>query len=223
MRLLYVFFVTLCTFFYAHPTGPNLDITKQKNTLVAGQIDDNSEEFKLVDISKINKNIIVDIKYATGDNVMGKAVYASNKCFLRKHIALELDKIQKELEPIGLGLKIFDAFRPMSVQALGHKMFPTYFASPNRERAKHPRGTAVDLTLVDKDGNEILMPTPFDTFSHKASRACRRGLPKAAVENREILETIMAKHGFIGLAIEWWHFDHWTWKMFPVINDFPKS
>jgi zinc D-Ala-D-Ala dipeptidase len=131
---------------------------------------------------------------------------------------MELDKIQKELEPMGLGLKIWDGYRPWQVQVEGYERFPALFAKPNEDRVKHPRGTAVDLTLVDKDGKEVLMPTEFDDATEKAKRECRKGLDERAIENREVLEQIMVKHGFIPLPHEWWHFDHYTWKAFPAIK-----
>lgn len=186
--------------------------------LVIEKVIDNKDELDLVDLGKINKNIIIDIKYATNDNFMGEPIYSSNKCYLRKHIAKALDSIQKELEPMGFGLKVFDGFRPVAAQELGFARFPKFFAPPNEERSKHTKGTAVDLTLVDKDGNEVLMPTEFDSFEKRAFRTCRKELDPKQIENREVLEIIMAKHGFIGLAHEWWHFDHYTWKSHTMIK-----
>jgi len=92
------------------------------------------------------------------------------------------------------------------------------FAKPTPGRASHPRGTAVDLTLVDKEGNEILMPTDFDDTTEKASRTFNKEISQEERENREILAAVMVKHGFVPLPSEWWHFDHWTWKKYPVIN-----
>lgn len=174
-------------------------------------------ELDLVDIQKVNPSILVDIRYATSNNLTGEPIYSSAVCYLRKHVAAALDKIQKELEP-NFGLKIWDGFRPMAVQAYCHEKFPNFFAKPNAERAKHPRGTAVDLTLVDKDGQDILMPTEFDSLTEQARHEYRKDdIPWAAVENREILKALMAKHGFVSLAHEWWHYDHHTWKSYDVI------
>jgi D-alanyl-D-alanine dipeptidase len=202
------------TIFPAH----DLSIQLQDNQLVVEKNVDNPEVLDLVDIEKINPNIILDIRYATDNNVLEKVLYSSAKCYFRKHVANALDKIQKELEPMGLGLKIFDGYRPWQVQVDGYEKFPNLFAKPTEERARHPRGTAVDLTLVDKFGNEILMPTGFDDMTEKASRTCKKGISKEAIENREVLAQIMVKHGFIPLACEWWHFDHYTYKAYPVIK-----
>lgn len=193
----------------------DLPINLVGNKLVLEQQVDKSLD--LIDISKVNKNIILDIRYATRNNITGKKLYSSDKCYFRKKVAVAISNIQKELETRGLGLKIWDGFRPMAVQKCGYQMFPTLFAKPNEERAHHPRGNAVDLTLVDKYGNELLMPTEFDDMTVKARRTSRAGIPKEACENREVLEMIMAKHGFIANPYEWWHFDYYTWKADAII------
>ncbi|MBU1008078.1 M15 family metallopeptidase [Candidatus Dependentiae bacterium] len=190
----------------------------QNKQLIVEKTTENQEVLDLVDIETINPNIILDIRYATTNNILEKVLYRSAKCYFRKHVAYELDKIQKKLEPMGLGLKIFDGYRPWQIQVDGYKKFPNLFAKPTTERAKHPRGTAVDLTLVDTLGNEVLMPTDFDDTTIKASRAHKAGIPKEAIENREVLSQIMVKYGFIPLASEWWHFDHYTWKAYHVIT-----
>lgn len=184
--------------------------------LVAKKIVDKSLD--LVDIKTIEPSIIVDIKYATEDNIAGKKLYSSGVCYLRKEVAVAIGKLQKHLQAMGLGLKIWDGFRPMSVQEYCYQLFPKLFAKPNVARAKHPRGTAVDVTLVDKNGNELLMPTEFDATGDKARHEYREADVKAeAIENREVLKSLMAKFGFCALAHEWWHYDFWNWKSYDVI------
>ena len=188
---------------------------KGKQLYAKRHIDDGLD---LVDIKKVNPNIIVDIIYATKNNLTGQPIYSSSVCYVREHVAHALDGLQKELETMGFGLKIWDGFRPMSVQADCHEKFPQFFAKSNAHRAKHPRGTAVDVTLVDKNGNELVMPTEFDALVEQARRQYRKDdIPWAAVENREVLKVLMAKHGFVSLAHEWWHYDYWNWKSCDVI------
>jgi len=213
----------LLVFFFRSPfvaisEDKELNITLKDNMLRVKKIADKPGTLDLVDIHKVNPNIKLDIRYATKNNVFGKPLYSSSKCYFRKHVAQAIDKIQKELEPMGLGLKIFDGYRPWDVQVEGYKRFPKLFSKPNQHRAMHPRGTAVDLTLVDKDGNDLLMPTEFDDTSGKGSRTHFKGIPIKALENREVLEKIMVKHGFVPLPCEWWHFNHYTWKAYPVIK-----
>lgn len=165
-----------------------------------------SQEEPFCDMSYVNPRIILDIKYATADNFVGKALYTLPKAYLRKSIALKLDRVQQALEKSGLGLKIWDAYRPLPVQQLMWNNFPDerYVADPIKGSA-HNRGAAVDLTLVDAQGNELAMPTAFDDFTEKAHIAYE-DLQQEVVANRELLIANMVKEGFVPLATEWWHF-----------------
>jgi len=215
LALATIVFVCCFTSMYSQPkltiTLKNKELLVKKNPEPKGKLD-------LVDIEKVNPNIILDIRYATANNVMKKVLYSSAKCYFRKHVAQALDHAQKELETMGLGLKIYDGYRPWQVQVDLHKDFPNLAAPPTEKRCRHPRGTAVDLTLVDKSGKEIFMPTEFDDTTIKAARTTRKGIDPKAIENREVLAQIMVKHGFIPLSFEWWHFDHYTWKAYSPIK-----
>lgn len=181
----------------------------------------------LVDILDVAPSILVDLRYATDDNFTGKAVYPPNaRALVRKEVANELAKIQAELRRDGLGLKIWDAYRPFSVQEKFWKQMPDplYLAQPIRgskgemlEGSMHSRGVAVDLTLVDSDGNNLEMPTEFDDFSERAHRTNQKATERAKA-NRTRLEQIMTKHGFKGLASEWWHFD-WHDSDYPLSDE----
>ncbi|MBI2812356.1 MAG: D-alanyl-D-alanine dipeptidase [Candidatus Melainabacteria bacterium] len=169
-----------------------------------------------VDIQTVNPRILIDIRYATANNFVGRAVYSSAKCFLRRKVAKKLDLIQKKLEKIGLGLKVWDGYRPFSVQKIFWEILPDprYVAPPN-EGSRHNRGAAVDLTLVDKEGKELKMPTEFDDFSEKAHSHYDR-LPKEVIHNRTLLHNIMREHGLIPFVTEWWHFDDEEGEKFPI-------
>ncbi len=172
----------------------------------------------LVDIEKINPRIKVEIKYATEDNFTGRKLYDVGKCFLRKFVAMKLDSVQKELEKFGLGLKVWDCYRPLSVQKILWSIVPDerYVANPAKG-SRHNRGCAVDLTLVDSLGNELPMPTKYDDFSEKAHRNYF-DLPDTLIKNRKILEDVMVKYGFIPLPTEWWHFDFEGWENFSILD-----
>ncbi len=172
----------------------------------------------LVEINKVNPNIILDIRYATNNNFLKKKVYPEACCFLRKAAAIKLDLIQNELEKIGLGLKIYDGYRPLSVQKQMWKIMPDnrYVANPAKG-SRHNRGAAVDLTLVDKNGNELKMPTPFDSFEQKAHHSYQN-LSDKIKQNRWILKTIMEKYGFKSITSEWWHYDLIGWSKFSILN-----
>ena len=172
----------------------------------------------LVDITTINANIIVDLRYATENNFTKKKIYTGARCFLRAAVAKKIDAIQKELETIGLGLKIWDGYRPLSAQRFLWAIMPDerYVMDPAKG-SKHNRGSAVDLTLVDKQGNELLMPTGFDDFTEKAY-GDYKALPQEAIDNRELLKNIMVKYNFIPQPAEWWHFDDGNWKGYQILD-----
>jgi len=176
----------------------------------------------LVDVRDINSTIILDIVYATKNNFSGQAVYPEARCFLRRKTAEKISNVQKELETMGLGLKIWDGYRPRSVQYLFWKILPNphYVADPAKG-SKHNLGSAVDCTLVNKGGKELAMPSAFDEFSQKAHRDYPNASPEAT-KNRGLLERIMVKHGFSPFYYEWWHFDDNDWEQYDTL-DIPFS
>jgi len=178
----------------------------------------------LVNIQKINPTIRLDILYATTNNFTHKKVYPSAHCFLRRSVAKNLDLVQKELQKQGLGLKIFDGYRPLSVQKKFWAICPDsrYVLNPNKPGgSRHNRGIAVDVTLIDlKTGKELEMPSGYDDFSsnaHRDYKAIEKRNPIAA-KNCKLLETVMHKHGFRGIKTEWWHFDFKSLESSPALD-----
>jgi D-alanyl-D-alanine dipeptidase len=173
---------------------------------------------ELVDIQLFIPQIQIDLKYATTDNFTGQIVYNFNCCLLLKETALRLRDVQADLETVGLSLKVWDGFRPMAAQWKFWELVPDerYVGDP-RKGGRHTRGTAVDLTLITKDGQELLMPSDFDDFSEKAHQDYM-GASNEAIKNREFLREVMERHGFIGVPTEWWHFDLIGWKNYPPIE-----
>jgi len=172
----------------------------------------------IVDIKDTNPRIIVDMKYATEDNFAKKRLYDSNTCFLRKSTASKLDAVQRKLERMNLGLKVWDCYRPLAVQRIFWAILPDerYVANPEKG-SRHNRASAVDVTLVDSQGNELQMPTGFDDFSPRAGHHYQ-DLPDQAIRNRELLKNLMEKAGFIPLSEEWWHYDDENWMQFDVMD-----
>lgn len=185
-------------------------------------------DMAFVDLQDIAPSIVVDMPYATADNFTGKIVYPENpRALLRKPVAEALAKVQADLRKDGLSLKIWDAYRPFSIQEVFWKVVPDsrYVAEPvrgeNGEMVKgsvHSRGAAVDVTIVDEQGTELEMPTAFDDFSDRAHRTSRDATPKA-LANRQLLEDVMSRHGFVGLDTEWWHFDFKENAQFPLSDE----
>lgn len=173
----------------------------------------------LVDIHSINPNIVLDIRYATTNNFLEQQLYPVAKCALRKEVAEQLSKVQNDLEEIGLGLKVFDCYRPLSVTKQMWEVLPDsrYVANPAKG-SRHNRGAAVDVSLVDlKTGIELEMPTDYDDFSQKAWRNYEGNEPQVK-RNSDLLASMMKKHGFEPLITEWWHFDFEGWEKFSVLD-----
>ena len=176
------------------------------------------QDTSFVELIRLNPNIKLDIRYATKNNFLKEAVYPQARCFLRTPAAKALDQVQKELEKIGLGVKVFDGYRPLSVQKKMWRILPDgrYVANPAKG-SRHNRGMAVDLTLVDSTGKELEMPTEFDNFTVRARHNFRQ-LPACIRINRWILRTVMEKYGFSPIKSEWWHYDFKGWKKYNVLD-----
>lgn len=173
---------------------------------------------RLVDIKTVNRNILLDIRYATTNNFLKRKLYPSARCLLRSSVAQKLSQVQQNLEKIGLGLKVYDCYRPLSVtrQMWEAMPDPRYVANP-AQGSRHNRGAAVDVTLVDRNGKELEMPTEFDNFTEKAYRDYQGG-SAASRKNSQLLEKVMREGGFVPLATEWWHFDAEDSQKFSILD-----
>jgi beta-N-acetylhexosaminidase/D-alanyl-D-alanine dipeptidase len=179
----------------------------------------------LVEPTKADKSFVLDIRYATTNNFTGKKVYPSARCFLRADVAKRLESVQANLRSQGLGLKIYDCYRPFSVQEAFWAIMPDerYVGKPERKdgaivkSSRHNRGAAVDVTLVDAKGRELPMPTQYDDFTDKAHRDSRAASAEAQ-RNSRTLERAMQAQGFEPLPTEWWHFDGPGWQGFEPLD-----
>lgn len=173
----------------------------------------------LVEITP-SDSVSIWLAYATPQNFTGEPVYQANaKCFLHPeaaeclHKAVELAKVQ------GYTIKIFDAYRPSEVQwALwNHSPDPDFLADPRRG-SPHSRGVAIDLTLCDADGNELDMGTEFDAFT-PLSHHGNTGVSAQAQMNRFILMGIMTTAGWDFYRNEWWHYQLFNSREYPLLSD----
>jgi D-alanyl-D-alanine dipeptidase len=174
---------------------------------------------ELVEIKKAIPNIKLDIRYATKNNFMQQVMYKQARAFARKPVVESLKKIQAALNKKGYGLKIFDGYRPYAITVEFYKKASdkNFVANPAKG-SKHNRGCAVDLTLINlKTGKEILMPTPYDSFSAAAAAKCENVSPEAK-KNRDFLIAIMRKYKMNVLENEWWHYDFSGWKNYDLMD-----
>lgn len=176
-------------------------------------------ELELIDLEKVIPGLVMDIRYATANNFTGEKIYNKAKAYALRPVAEALKKIQADLKPQGLGIKMFDAYRPYKATVKFYEVYhdTTYVASPYRG-SRHNRGCALDLTLVDlKTGKELEMPTGYDSFKKEAWPATPVKDPVIR-KNRTLLINAMEKHGFKVNSSEWWHFDFIGWKKYPVLD-----
>ena len=124
----------------------------------------------------------------------------------------------REFIEIGYRLKIWDAYRPPSAQRTLWEVVadPSFVANPEKGSI-HTRGAAVDVTLVDDEGNELPMPTGFDDFSEKAA-IDYDGCTEDEAKNRDLLAEVMVRNGFVQIQSEWWHFADSQAKDYPLLD-----
>jgi len=168
-------------------------------------------EDPLVEVAAQDGRIRVLAVYATPDNFVGETLYPEPRIFLRRSAMERLSRVQSALESRGMGLLVFDGYRPWSVTRRMWEVIgdPDYVADPSKG-SRHNRGMAVDVTLVDGRGNRLPMPTDFDAFVPEA-RADAEVLEPMRT-NRRVLIEAMAAQGFGVLSSEWWHFDCEGWE-----------
>ena len=174
------------------------------------------------ELTSLDNTIQLDLRYATTNNFVNAKMYDCGRCFFRPEAAKALAKAHKALKDKGYGgLKMFDCYRPKPYQQrLWTKKPDPHYVMPPWKGSMHTRGLAADLTIVDKNGHELDMGTPFDTFSERA-HSNYQNLPKNVLENRKLLRGSLAQVGFKGIRTEWWHFSfgsnttslsEWVWK-----------
>jgi D-alanyl-D-alanine dipeptidase len=190
----------------ARPAAPAV------NTEETAVAPDAAADTLLTEVRQLDSSIVVELRYATSNNFTGAPLpgYLANRAYLRREAAAALARVQRDLRNQGLGIKIFDAYRPVRATLAMvdwtervHRpdlLKDGYIAS----RSRHNLGLAVDLTLIDNvTGKELEMGTPFDTFSAAAHTANASG---EAAANRQKLKGAMEREGFVNYDQEWWHF-----------------
>lgn len=177
---------------------------------------------EFVDIKSVDSSIVIDLRYATPNNVTHRPLYPPGApALVRATVAERLVLVQKYLQQKKCGLKIWDAYRPTSAQ---HQLWAatqnaSYVADPKGGRGSmHLRGVAVDVTLVDETGRELAMPTDFDNFT-PAALIYYHGRDPVVRSNLNLLQKAMAHGGFYGLRTEWWHFCAPDWKRYPQVPE----
>jgi D-alanyl-D-alanine dipeptidase len=170
-------------------------------------------------INNIDPDIILDLRYASANNFTGHKLYPVAVGILRKETAERLAEANAKFKMMGYKIKVFDAYRPVTVQKELWNVLPIerYVANPYAEGSIHSNGGAVDITLVNMDGSEVEMPSEFDTFSISASRN-NLNMTKEAKANLDLLTKVMDESGFDSINSEWWHFNDKNTNNYSILN-----
>ncbi len=181
----------------------------------------NFRKAELVELTKLDPTIKLDIRYATRNNFLGRPVYKQARAFLQRPAAEALVRINQTLGKQGYGLVVFDGYRPWSVTkafwdatAEDRKIF---VADPSKG-SRHNRGCAVDLSLFElATGKIVQMPSEYDEMTERAHINYECASPESK-RLRELLRKSMEGEGFAVYEPEWWHYDYKDWKEYPISN-----
>lgn len=175
----------------------------------------------LVELTTLDPDIRLDIRYATPHNFLGTPLYSQARAFMQRPAAEALTRVRRSLAAKGYGLLVHDAYRPWYVTKIFWDATPPdkhNFVADPATGSRHNRGCAVDLTLYDlHTGRAVDMPSLYDEMSERAYPTYAGG-SDAARHLRDLLRQQMQAEGFTVYEFEWWHFDFRDWKSYAIQN-----
>lgn len=207
--------------FVIDPARPLDDLFRDARSVAPPAEDGPFRKSDFVRLSDADPRILQDIRYAGTNNFLGVACYPEAEALLQRPAAEALGRVQDDLEAEGLGLVVYDAYRPWWVTWVFWEATPpelrTFVATPSLG-SRHNRGCAVDVGLVDREtGRPLPMPSGYDEFTERAYVAYAGGTAESR-NNRDLLIDAMGRHDFTVYRAEWWHFDHRDWKDYAIEN-----
>ena len=175
----------------------------------------------LVELTKIDPALKLDIRYANTNNFLGVPLYTQPRAFLQRPAAEAVLRANRELHTLGFGLIIHDGYRPWYVTKIFWDATPDpqkIFVADPKAGSRHNRGCAIDLSLFDlKTGQEVSMPSGYDEMTDHAYANYPGGTEQER-QRRAILRAAMVKQSFEINPTEWWHFDYKDWRRYPIGN-----
>ena len=176
-------------------------------------------EKKLIEVtSEKVPGLVLEIRYATEQNITGKKIYADKRAWLREETIRKLAQVARELEEKGYRLVLWDGWRPASAQkALWTAKPDGRFLTPPNRVSRHTRGTSVDVSLADRNGKILEMPSDHDEFTDRADEDFS-DVPKEVAQRARLLRKAMFRAGFSGVPDEWWHYDLRDWASYEPIE-----
>lgn len=168
----------------------------------------------LVDLSKFNPQIRIDMRLASTNSIFGTPVYPAYKLYVERFVATRLGRVQRSLAKSGIGLIVLEGYRPPSVQRRLNWLCPCTYA---KDAPRFRRGMGVDVMPYYLDGQPIKIPSFYQEHTLRA----RRDYPEnsaSAYHNSQLLEQEMVKNGFVPQKDKWWHFDLKGWESVPDLE-----
>lgn len=190
----------------SEPVSPTIPVAPPKNP----------EPKDFVKIKDYLPSVFIDLRYSGTNNLFGQKIYDFQDAYIRYGTLKKLENVQKELEEMGLSLKIWDAYRPLDAHNIMSLIFPKQISAPTKIYDVFCYGTTLSLTIVKSDGSEIPMPSDFD-----ASNEVETGtdsISAKASENAALLDTLMKNHGFEGTDIWYSYSDTDAYQISPEIS-----
>ena len=176
-------------------------------------------EKKLIEVTNEKvPGLVLEIRYATEQNITGKKIYTDKRAWLREETIRKLAQVARELEEKGYRLVLWDGWRPASAQkALWAAKPDGRFLTPPNRISRHTRGTSVDVSLADRNGKILEMPSDHDEFTDRADEDFS-DVPKEVAQRARLLRKAMFRAGFSGVPDEWWHYDLRDWASYEPIE-----
>ena len=191
---------------------------KQENSPKSPLKIEEANDTTFVNLKDYSNDFVYNMKYATTDNFLKSKVYDCEACYLRYKTVKALVSANEKFLKKGFRIMLFDCYRPVSIQKKMWEIVsnPNYVADP-KKGSIHNRGGAVDITLVDSQGNQLDMGTPFDFFGIEASHKYEQ-LSEEVKSNRKLLRKIMTQNNFKIFESEWWHYNLKNAQKDPISN-----
>jgi len=203
------------------PVRPVAELLKEALTAQPPAETGNFRQPELVELTKLDPTIRLDVRYATTNNLFGSVFYAEPRAFMQRPAAEALVRVSQKLKPLGYGLLVHDAYRPWYVTKVFWDATPTdkkIFVADPAKGSRHNRGCAVDITLYDlKTKKPIEMVSTYDETTDRAYPNYPGGTSLQRW-HRDLLRAAMEAEGFTVYEAEWWHFDYKDWQQYPILN-----
>jgi D-alanyl-D-alanine dipeptidase len=203
------------------PLRPVPELMKEARAAQPPQENGEFREADLVELTKLDSTIRLEIRYATTNNFLGTIFYSAARAFMQRPAAEAVVRANRKLKQLGYGLLIHDAYRPWYVTRVFWDATPDdkkVFVADPAKGSRHNRGCAVDLTLYDlKTKKPVEMVSTYDETTDRAYPDYP-GSTSLQRWHRKLLRDAMEAEGFTVYEAEWWHFDYKDWRKYRIGN-----